>query len=154
MTLAAVEERRDNWRHALDLVDRWLAKHPSSVEALNFWGFVAADHNHALERANQRLQVANAFEPGSGGLLDSLGWVRFRRHDLDRAAMFLAQAARLEPTDPEIQWHLGEVYAARKEGARAAATYRRAMSLGPDERLRRKVEASLTRLRAGKVSGR
>jgi Tfp pilus assembly protein PilF len=154
IALAAIEERRENWRHALDLVDRWLTKHPASVEALNFWGFVAADHTHALELANQRLQVANALEPGSGGLIDSLGWVRFRRKDSDRAAMFLEQAARLEPSDPEIQWHLGEVYAERKEGERAAATFRRALTLGPDDRLRRKVEDSLARLLGRKVSGR
>lgn len=154
MALAAIEERRDQWRRALDLVDRWLARHPSSVEALNFWGFVAADHHHALELATKRLQVANAFDPGAGGLIDSLGWVRFRRKDFDRAAMFLEQAARLEPTDPEIQWHLGEVYAARQEGERAQAAFRRALSLGPDDRLRRKVEASLARLAGRGASGR
>jgi len=154
MALAALEERRDNWRRALEVTEGWLRQHPASVEALNFWGFVAADRGHALARAHQRLQVANAFEPGSGGLIDSLGWVRFRLGDVDGAAMFLEQASRLEPADAEIQWHLGEVYAAREEHERAATCYRRALSLGPEERLRRKVETSLARLTRREGSGR
>jgi Tfp pilus assembly protein PilF len=154
MNLAAIEERRGKWQRALDLVGRHLGKHPGSVEALNFWGFVAADHGHALDLANKRLQVANALDPGSGGLIDSLGWVRFRSKDLARAAMFLEQAARLEPSDPEIQWHLGEVYAERKQSAEAVATFRRALGLGPDARLRRKLEDSLARLAAPRLSGK
>ena len=154
MTLAAIEERRGNWQRALDLVERQLGKHPGSVEALNFWGFVAADHGHALELASRRLQAANAIDPGSGGLIDSLGWVRFRSKDLAKAGMFLEQAARLEPTDPEIQWHLGEVYAERKESERAAATFRRALGLSPEERLRRKLEDSLAKVGGNRLSGK
>ncbi|HEY5285347.1 MAG TPA: tetratricopeptide repeat protein [Polyangia bacterium] len=153
MILASIEERRGNWQHALDIIERYLAKDPGSVEALNFWGFVAADHNHALDLATKRLQVACAIDPGSGGLIDSLGWVYFRSKDLTRAGIFLEQAARLEPADAEIQWHLGEVYAERKEGERAAAAYKRALGFNPDERVRRKLEESLAKLRGGKGTG-
>ena len=154
MTLAAIEERRGNWKRGLDLVEQHLRKHPGSVEALNFWGFVAADHGHALDVASKRLQVASALDPGSGGLIDSLGWERFRSKDLAKAELFLQQAARLEPTDPEIQWHLGELYAEHKESDRAAAAFRRALGLSPDERLRRKLEDGLAKLAGQKVSGK
>ena len=154
MNLAAIEERHGNWQRALDLVERYLIKNPGSVEALNFAGFVAADHEHALDLAKKRLQVACALDPGSGGLIDSLGWVYFRTKDLAKADLFLEQAARLEPVDPEIQWHLGEVYAERKEGDRAESAYRRALGFNPDERLRHKLEESLAKLVGRKVSGK
>jgi tetratricopeptide (TPR) repeat protein len=154
MTLAALEERRGEWKRALDIVEQHLGKHPGAIEALNFWGFVAADHDHALEKAEKRLLVANVLDPGSGGLIDSLGWVRFRAKDLVKAAMFLEQASRLEPTDPEIQWHLGEVYAERKDGERAAAHYRRALGSRPDERLRRRIEESLGKIKNNGTSGK
>jgi len=153
MTLAALEERRGSWQRSLGLVEEYLRKHPGSVEALNFWGFVAVDHSHALELASKRLQVASALDPGSGGLIDSLGWARFRSKDLAKAGLFLEQAARLEPADPEIQWHLGELYAERKDSVRAAAAYQRGLGFHPDERLRRKLEESLARLAGQKVSG-
>jgi len=154
MILAAIEERRGNWQHALAIVDRHLAKNPGSVEALNFWGFVAADHEHALDLAKKRLEVACALDPGSGGLIDSLGWVHFRTKDLAKAGLFLEQAARLEPADAEIQWHLGELYAERKDVERAAMAYRRGLGFGPEERVRRKLEDSLAKLAGQKVSGK
>jgi tetratricopeptide (TPR) repeat protein len=146
MTLAAIQERRGLWRPALDIAERFLGKHPGSVEALNFWGFVAADHDHALDLALRRLQVASVLDPGSGGLIDSLGWVHYHRRELGKAGEFLEQAARLDPADPEIQWHLGTLYAQRKETARATSAFRHALGLGPDDRLRHKLEDSLARL--------
>ena len=154
MVLAALEERRGNWQRALAIVERHLAKNPGSVEALNFWGFVAADHDHALDLAKKRLQAACALDLGSGGLIDSLGWVHFRAKDMAKASLFLEQAARLEPADAEIQWHLGESYAERKDGERAAAAYRRGLGFNPDERVRRKLEDSLAKLAGRKVSGK
>jgi tetratricopeptide (TPR) repeat protein len=152
MTLAAIQERLGRWQDALALADKILGKNPGSVEALNFWGFVAADHDHALDLALRRLQVASALDPGSGGLIDSLGWVHFHRHDLDKAGGFLEQAARLEPADPEIQWHLGSLYAERKETERATTAFRRALGFAPDDRLRHKVEDSLARLGQSKTA--
>ena len=146
LILAAIEERRGNWQRALGIVEKYLGKNPGSVEALNFWGFVAADHDHALDRALVRLEVASALEPGSGGLIDSIGWVHFHRHDLSKAGLFLEQAARLEPADAEIQWHLGSLYAMRKEIGLATSAFKRALGFKPDERLRHKVEESLARL--------
>jgi Tfp pilus assembly protein PilF len=155
MILAAIEERRGHWQRALAIVERHLVKNPGSVEALNFWGFVAADHDHALDLAKKRLQAACALDPGSGGLIDSLGWVYFRGKDWAQASLFLEQAARLEPADAEIQWHLGEVYAESKDNERAAAAYRRGLGFNPDERVRRKLEDSLAKLGGRrKVSGK
>jgi len=46
LSLAMIEERRGAWQRALDLVEPLIKKKPNSVEVLNFWGFVAADHSH------------------------------------------------------------------------------------------------------------
>lgn len=152
MTLAAIEERRGRWKDALGVAERVIGKNPGSVEALNFWGFVAADHDHALDLALRRIEAAAALDPGSGGLLDSLGWAHFRRRDLGKAASFLEQAARLEPSDPEIQWHLGSLYAERQQGDLARTAFRKALGSAPDDRLRRKVEDSLARLGESKTA--
>ena len=100
--------------------ERLLARKPRNVEALNFVGFVAADHGHDLPRAIRRLQAAVALSPGSGAIIDSLGWAYFRAGDLARADVFLEQAGRLEPGDPEMLEHLGDLYA-EAPGARPRA---------------------------------
>ena len=51
---AAVDERRGDWQRAIARGEQLLARKPRSVEALNFVGFVAADHNHDLPRTLRR----------------------------------------------------------------------------------------------------
>jgi tetratricopeptide (TPR) repeat protein len=77
LALAAVDERRGDWQRAIARGERLLARKPQSVEALNFVGFVAADHSHDLPRAIPRLQAAVVLTPGSGAIIDSLGWAYF-----------------------------------------------------------------------------
>ncbi len=154
LSLAMIEERRGAWQRALDLVEPLIKKKPGSVEALNFWGFVAADHGHDLDKARRRVQAAAALDPGSGAVLDSLGWVSFRAGQLDKAALFLEQAGRLDPVDAEILTHLGDLYARRAEPERAAEAYRKALSQKPEERLRRRLEESLVGLESQRAAGR
>ena len=152
--LAMIEERRGAWQRALDLVESLIKKKPGSVEALNFWGFVAADHGHELDKARKRLQAAAALEPGAGAVLDSLGWVSFRSGQLDKAALFLEQAGRLDPVDAEILTHLGDLYAKRSEPERAATAYRKALGQKPEDRLRRRLEESLAGIESRRAAGR
>ncbi len=143
LSRAATLERMGQWQQALAAAEAVLAKAPSTVEALNFAGFIAADHDHDLPLARLRLAAALALQPGSGAILDSLGWVHFRAGDLQRAALFLEQAGRLEPEDPEVWSHLGELYARRAEVQRAATMFKKALSLKPDEPLRKSLEKHL-----------
>jgi hypothetical protein len=48
---------------------------------------------------------------------------------------------------------MGELYAAKKNPEKAAASYRRGLGFKPDERVRRKLEDSLAKLAGGKSSG-
>lgn len=154
LSRAAVDERRGEWRRGLEAAEKLIAREPRNVDALNFAGFVAADHGHELGVATKRLQASVALSPGSGGIVDSLGWVYFRAGDLVRAAAFLEQANRLEPRDPEILGHLGDLYAKRGERERAMETYRRALGLKPSERVARELTARLRALEAKNAAGR
>ncbi len=151
---AAVDERRGDWQRAIKRGEELLAKKPRNLEALNFVGFVAADHSHDLPRAIKRLQAAVAMSPGSGAVIDSLGWAYFRAGDLARADVFLEQAGRLEPGDPEVLQHLGDLYARRQERDRALATYRRALGFKPIDRVARELGERIRTLEAKSAAGR
>jgi tetratricopeptide (TPR) repeat protein len=151
---AAVDDRRGDWQRALTRAEEILAREPRNVEALNFAGFVAADHGQDLPRAIKRLQAAVALSPGAGGIVDSLGWAYFRAGDLPRADSFLEQAGRLEPADPEILGHLGDLYAKRQERERALMTYKRALSLSPSDRVARELGERIRTLDATSAAGR
>jgi tetratricopeptide (TPR) repeat protein len=151
---AAVDDRRGDWQRALTRATEILAREPRNVEALNFAGFVAADHAQDLPRAIKRLQAAMALSPGTGGIVDSLGWAYFRAGDLARADSFLEQAGRLEPADPEILGHLADLYAQRHERERALATYKRALTLSPSDRVARQLSERIRTLDAKSAAGR
>jgi len=151
---AGVEERRGDWRRAITFAEKLLAHEPRSVEALNFLGFVASDHGFDPPRALKRLQAAAALNPGSGAIIDSLGWAYFRVGDLARASAFLEQAGRLEPSDPEILEHLGDLYARRQDRAHALESYRKALKLSPPERLTRELQERVRTLDAKSAAGR
>jgi Flp pilus assembly protein TadD len=152
LTLGALEERRGQWKRALDLAERVLTREPASIEALNFWGFVAADHDHDLTRALLRLVAALSLDPATGSIIDSVGWAHLKHGDLGKAGLFLEQAGRLEPNDPEVLSHLGELYARRADTVRAVATLRKALGLKPEDALRRRMEEELTRLESRKAA--
>ena len=151
---AGVEERRGDWRRAITFAERLLARVGRSVEALLFLGFVASDHAFEAPRALKRLQAAAALNPGSGAIIDSLGWAHFRAGDLATASAFLEQAARLEPADPEILEHLGDLYARRQDRVRALESYRKALKLSPPERLARELQERVRTLDAKSAAGR
>lgn len=151
---AAVEERRGDWRRALTFAGKILAADPRNVDALNFHGFVAAEHGHELAAAMRRLRVAIALNPGAGGVVDSLGWAYLHAGQLDRAQELLAQADRLEPGDPEILSHLAELYLKRQDRPRAIDLYKRALTRDPPERLARDIQARLVTLGARSAAER
>jgi len=151
---ASVDDHRGDWQRAAARVEEILVREPRNVEALNFAGFVAADHGADLPRATRRLQAATALSPGSGGVMDSLGWAYFKAGDLAHADRFLEEAGRLEPADPEILQHLGDLYARRQERERALTAYRRALKLSPSDRVARALNDRLRTLDAKAAAGR
>jgi Flp pilus assembly protein TadD len=152
VSLAALEERRGRWQRALQIADQVLARDPGNVEALNFWGFVAADHDYDLPRAQRRLVSALSLDPGTGSIIDSVGWGHLKTGDLRRAALFLEQAARLDPEDPEVLSHIGALYVKQSQPERAAVVYRKALGLRPEDALRRRLEDELSRLESRKAA--
>jgi tetratricopeptide (TPR) repeat protein len=152
VSLAALEERRGQWRRGLQIVEEVLQKEPGNVEALNFWGFVAADHDHDVSRAQRRLVAALSLDPGAGSIIDSVGWGHLKAGDLPRATLFLEQAGRLEPEDPEVLSHVGALYLRQSQPERAAVAFRKALGLRPEDALRRRLEEELSRLESRKAA--
>jgi tetratricopeptide (TPR) repeat protein len=99
---------------------------PDHVEALNFIGFTWAEQGVRLEEAEVLIRRALLAAPRSGHIVDSLGWVRFRRGDAAEAVALLERAERLSGPDPAVLDHLGDAYRAVGRGADAAAAWRRA----------------------------
>ena len=78
------------------------------------------------------IERAVSHRPSSGFFVDSLGWVHYKLGDPARAVDYLERATELEPSDPEITGHLGDVYWALGRREEAMFKWRLALTLSDD----------------------
>lgn len=93
---------------------------PENANALNALGYTLADLDleGRLEEARELIERAHALEPDNPAILDSLGWVHYRRGDPEAALPWLERAWSAMP-DQEVAAHLIEVLWVLGEEARA-----------------------------------
>jgi tetratricopeptide (TPR) repeat protein len=86
-----------------------IGRDPNNVAALNALGYSLANlttdrHDEAYHLVKRALEL----KPDDAAIMDSMGWVEFRRGNLDSALDYLQKAYAIFP-DPEVAAHLGEV---------------------------------------------
>ena len=151
--LAQAYQRDNQWERAIALADKVLKREPDSPQALNFVGYLLADHGVRLDEAQKYLERAARIRPSDGAVIDSLGWVYMKLGRLDEAEKLLVRADHLTPEDPEILEHLGFLYAKKADRGRALEAYRRALQCHPDQPLRHVVEEQILLLETGRLAG-
>jgi tetratricopeptide (TPR) repeat protein len=123
---------------------------PNNAGANNDLGYLWADQGKNLKPAEelirkaidldrqQRKKAAAAdADEDNAAYIDSLGWVLFRRGQLEAARHELERAVTLpDGDDPTIYDHLGDVYYRLQQMERARTAWRQALTLYERERLR------------------
>ena len=127
---------------------------PGDAYALNYLGYWWADEGRNLDQAIEMIERAVSHRPSSGFFVDSLGWVHYKLGDPARAVGYLERATELEPSDPEITGHLGDVYWALGRREEARFKWRLALSLSEDAEEQAMLERRLlTGLTADEMPG-
>ena len=107
---------------------RDVLKHePENPAALNFLGYLLADHNRKLQEAEALIRRAVEKEPDNGAFLDSQGWVYYRLGRFQEARVKLERAVQLTG-DAVVLEHLGDVYKDLRLLDLARDQYARALS--------------------------
>ena len=110
---------------------RVIALKPDQAHAYNALGYSLADRNERLDEAQQLIDKALSISPDDPFILDSKGWVLFRRGDLS-GALSVLQSAFAKRADPEIAAHLGEVLWSLGRKDEARQTWDQATKANPD----------------------
>lgn len=96
----------------MDVVERNLRRvielRPDNAHAFNALGYSYADRGIKLDEARDLIAKALQLAPDDPFILDSMGWVLYKRGDLPGALDHLQRAYGIRP-DAEIAAHLGEV---------------------------------------------
>lgn len=118
-----------------DIMEQQLRKlillKPDFAQAYNALGYTLADRNERLDEAAKLIEKALALSPDDHYILDSMGWVQYRRGMLEEAVGYLRRAYS-EKTDPEIAAHLGEVLWQQGKRDEAVKTWEEALRAHPD----------------------
>lgn len=134
----SILEKMNRFEDSVKSMKTVLEIDPQNADALNFIGYSYADRDIHLDQAEQMIVQALKIKPDNGYILDSLGWLHFRKNNYDSALKHLKRALELLPDDPNVMEHLGDVHLKIGQEKEALGYYRKAMKIDPDNRLLKK----------------
>ncbi len=106
----ALEERQKHFDDAEEAFRKALAIDPNNSTALNYYGYMLADHEQRLNDALAMIQKAVKLDPQNYAYLDSLGWAYYKLGNYALAEGNLVKASQRNATDPTVHDHLGDLY--------------------------------------------
>jgi len=144
---ASALEEANHWLQTRQLLTQALALAPDEPLILNFLGYAKLERGEDLDSAEAMIRKASALAPDDASITDSLGWAVYKRGRTQEAIEILTRAAKGDPTQAEIQEHLGD--ALYKAGHKFEARYAWSAALvtAADEvavRLKAKIDTGLS----------
>jgi Flp pilus assembly protein TadD len=82
-----------------------LKEKKNDVDALNALGYMLITHTTRLEEAKTYIEKAYSLEPNDPVILDSIGWLNYKRKDFISAEQFLSKSYQ-SIKNPEVATHL------------------------------------------------
>ncbi len=128
LNLAFCREQQGDLSGAVGAAREVLGRDPDNASALNFLGYIYADHAQHLDEAQDLIRRALEQEPDNGAYVDSMGWVYYRLGRLTDARRELERAVELTHGDPVVREHLGDVYRDMKLFDLARQQYKESLS--------------------------
>ncbi len=107
-------------------------KDPDNAMALNALGYTLAEQTERLDEAQDLIERALALEPDDPAIIDSMGWVLYRKGDLEGAVIHLRKAWSIL-NDPEVASHLATVLWELGKQEQARETLEKALLVSPDD---------------------
>jgi len=140
--LAMLYDKKQDRNESIIYIKKVLEVNPDNPDAQNFLGYTYAEQGINLDEAERLIRAALQAKPDSGQIIDSLGWVYYKKGQLDKALVELERAHRLMPQDGTVTEHLADVYWHLQRHREALRLYRRALGqedANPGE-LRKKID--------------
>ncbi len=129
--LGTLEEARGNVHGAEDDYKKALTIQPDNASAQNNLAFLMLNNNEDVDMALSLAQSARRSMPHSPSTADTLAWAYYRKGIYESALGLLEDAAKTDPNDASIQYHLGMVYSKMGKKTDAADHLKKAASLAP-----------------------
>ncbi len=126
-----LNEKRKDLTGAESDLRQLLSLEPDNAAALNALGYSLTVNTKRFDEALELIEKAIALKPNDPAIIDSLGWVHFKRGNLEQALIHLEKAYELFP-DPEVAAHYGEALWVAGRQDQARNVWRKAIDADPD----------------------
>ncbi len=141
---------------ALKIMRKVLTLDPHNIGALNYLGYTYAEKGVRLEEAEDMLQQALLLKPQDGHILDSLGWLYFRKGEHEKALDMLQRASQIITDEPVVMFHLAKALLATGKKVESIAILQRAAQIlkeqgrqdAGDQKLTEKLQEALSMAKA------
>lgn len=144
--LGTVHDRLGNKQKVEASMKAVLDMDPNHVQGLNYLAFTYAESNSNLEEAEKLVRRALEFEPHDGFILDTLGWILYKKGQFGDAVKVLEHAHRSQPNEAVIAEHLGDAYSKKQLNDQARKMYQKAAEVESDESKVKLIRAKITAL--------
>lgn len=111
-----------------------------NVQALNYLAYTYAETDQDLDAAERLARRALQLQPNDGYILDTVGWVLFKRGKMEESIRYLEQAYRAKSDESIIAEHLGDAYLRFELWQKALRMYRKAAQLETDVEKSRRIQ--------------
>lgn len=114
---------------------------PDHAQALNFLAYTWAEKNEKLDLAEVYARKAVKHEKQDAFILDTLGWVLFKKGAFKEAIEVLEKAHSMQPQVSIISEHLGDVYFHVDQHEKAQISFKKAVENEGDSERKAAIQA-------------
>jgi tetratricopeptide (TPR) repeat protein len=146
--LGSLYDRVNKTDDAVTEMRRILAIDADYVQALNYLAFTFADQGKNLEEAETLGRKAMNLQPNDAYILDTVGWVLFKKGRTEESIQYLEAAYKLKMEESVIAEHLGDAYYVFELNEKAKDMYLKAAATENDPAKVSKIKAKIANITA------
>jgi tetratricopeptide (TPR) repeat protein len=146
-------QSKSDWKKAEDAYQRALAINSQDPVASNELARVMLSKGENLDIALSLAQTAGRGLPNAPAVVDTLGWIYYRKGVYPLAINYLEQALQLQeknkmPDNPDIDYHLGWAYEKAEKPALARQHFEHLLKGYPNYPAAAEIKTELTHLKS------
>jgi tetratricopeptide (TPR) repeat protein len=111
--LSALYSSQKKWDRAISELEQTVRIHPELWSTTNDLAYMLCEYRGGkkdLDRALTLVEKAKTLSPDNPAVMDTAGWINYRKGDMNQALELLAKAQAKAPENPVINYHLGMAY--------------------------------------------
>lgn len=138
-----LQEKNNDRTKMTKSMEQVLKLDPNHTQAMNYLAYSWAEDGVKLEEAEKFARMAVDLEKNDGFILDTLGWVLYKKGQYKEAQSILEKAYKIQPKASIIAEHLGEVYIKNQSFDKARNLFLKAAELEISQNRKKEISSKI-----------